>query len=269
MQVAGWVACSSDKLLLTKPTLSAIRVNMEASNARKSSESRWPDVVRADDTKLQATQRDLRRYIALQQALSSLRSESFEDEDGSHYEAASDRQGLLRKPDPRSFDIDVPHEQEIVEPQSLALMAYNGWAWWSSAGERASELRDEYDNDADLLLDPEPRDEADGYSRRRRMSGQSSSSLGSSPEAVASALLAYFERMTTQVMTVLKDVVESAGLHVPEQRIPVSKEDLMAMGVDPWSPNDRLWVAKMIKLYFSREADVQGGSIECCGVKIY
>lgn len=269
MQAAGWIACSSDKLLETKPTLSAIRVNMEHSNARNASERGWPEVVRADDTKLQATQRDLRRYVALQQGLASLRSENIEDEDGSHYEAASERQGLLRKPNPKSFDIDVPYEHEIVEPQSLALMAYNGWAWWASAGERASELQDEYDNDEDLLLGSDPRNEADGYSRRRRMSGQSSTSLGMSSEAVATALLAYFERMTTQVMTVLKDVVESAGLHAPEQKVHVSKDDLVAMGVDPWSPNDRLWVTNMIKVYFSAEADVQGGSIECCGVKIY
>lgn len=263
---AGWIACSSDKLLETKSTLSDLQIAMPEANGSNAAPERWPQVTKADGSSLQATQRDLRRYIALRQSLKSFRKEDAVEENDGGYEAISDHASLLRGQKPHSLDVDVPNEGKIVEPQSWALMVYDGYMWWASAGERALELQDEYDNDADLHLDStDGQDDRQTYSRRKSISerpGTPSASFNS----VASILTAYFHHLTVQLMSVLTALDRAAEA---EQNVTVSKDDLTAMGLDPWSPHDRQWVAKMVKLYYYREAEVEGASIECCGVKLY
>ena len=48
----------------------------------------------------------------------------------------------------------------------------------------------------------------------------------------------------------------------------ISTEDMSRMGLDIWSESDRDFVRELVKLYWGREADVRGGRVECCGVRI-
>lgn len=185
------------------------------------------------------------------------------------YEAVSDRAALIYRPQSRTFEVTVPNESAIVEPQSWALMAYDGYYWWASAGERASELQDEYDNDADLRLDTADFEDDNGPYKRRHSISDRPSTPRDLPGSVSSTLVAYFHHFTTRIFNTLSQLVEAASDDEPDQRVLASKDDLSTMGLDPWSANDRLWVANMVKLYFRRDAEVEGGSIECCGVKLY
>lgn len=50
--------------------------------------------------------------------------------------------------------------------------------------------------------------------------------------------------------------------------IPITTEDMSRMGLDIWSESDRVFVKELVGLYWGRRADVRGGGVECCGVRI-
>ena len=56
----------------------------------------------------------------------------------------------------------------------------------------------------------------------------------------------------------------------PEEKppIPITTEDMSRMGLDIWSESDRVFVKELVALYWGRRADVRGGGVECCGVRI-
>ena len=54
----------------------------------------------------------------------------------------------------------------------------------------------------------------------------------------------------------------------PPPTVYITGDDLVRMGLDVWSEADKKFVAELVELYWGRKADVQGGTIECCGVRI-
>ena len=131
----------------------------------------------------------------------------------------------------------------IVEPTTWAALAYNGFMWWASAGEqRHSDEVDEQSRDASLLADlgPPVSSPVMGAGGQRRGSfGGAGSVSGNSHmvDSVASlaggrptgdnegetqeeeneqslarielAVVAYFHRLTTSLLSVLADIVDS------------------------------------------------------------
>ena len=107
-----------------------------------------------------------------------------------------------------------------------------------------------------------------------------------SPAAPEMAIIAYFHRLTAAILRTLAQVVDGAdgggeedrddgrqeeeakdgGVELPP--IYVGSEDMIRMGLDVWSEGDRRFVEELLELYWGRKADVQGGRIECCGVRI-
>jgi hypothetical protein len=53
-----------------------------------------------------------------------------------------------------------------------------------------------------------------------------------------------------------------------DEPIEISQEDMSAMGLDIWSAADRTFVEELVKLWWGRTASVQGGRVECCGVRL-
>ena len=53
-----------------------------------------------------------------------------------------------------------------------------------------------------------------------------------------------------------------------EDLVEISQEDMTAMGLDIWSAADRTFVEEVVKLWWGRTADVKGGRVECCGVRL-
>ena len=56
----------------------------------------------------------------------------------------------------------------------------------------------------------------------------------------------------------------------PEEKphIPITAEDMSRMGLDIWSESDRVFVKELVGLYWGRRADIRGGGLEWCGVRI-
>lgn len=53
-----------------------------------------------------------------------------------------------------------------------------------------------------------------------------------------------------------------------DETVELTREDMTMMGLDVWSAADRKFVEELVVLWWGRRAVVQGGRIQCCGVRI-
>lgn len=58
---------------------------------------------------------------------------------------------------------------------------------------------------------------------------------------------------------------QDTGNEVP---VEINTEDIVRMGLDPWSNSDRTFVEGMLQVWWGRTADVRGARVDCCGVRI-
>ena len=179
--------------------------------------------------------------------------------------------------------------------------------WWASAGEKRTDLDEESDHDSALLREFQGRSES-AYGKSPQWTMSANGMLNSPGAGLAEdvglemALIAYFHRFTSLMFRVLAEVVDSGNDNAPDFRddnemgnddsgsqqatgadsraeedemllqengkVYVSSEDLMRMGLDVWSESDRKFVEELIGLYWGREAVVEGGRVECCGIRV-
>ncbi|KAM7215790.1 LCHN [Rhypophila decipiens] len=113
---------------------------------------------------------------------------------------------------------------KIIEPSTWAALAYNGFMWWASAGEqRRSDEVDESTHDMGLLADLAP----SPITMPQRKSSFSRPEVGPLSESISSltarriggedeqarielAIIAYFHRLTTSILSVLANIVDSS-----------------------------------------------------------
>ena len=114
-------------------------------------------------------------------------------------------------------------------------------------------------------------------------------------------IIAYFHRLTTLILKTIADIIDASDSDYeppsspiappqndpnqdtnqdtdpllksstpPEEKppIPINSEDMSRMGLDIWSESDRLFVRDLVSFYWGRKADVRGGGLEWCGVRI-
>ncbi|OBT77122.1 hypothetical protein VF21_05090 [Pseudogymnoascus sp. 05NY08] len=285
----GWIACTTDGILSTKAKLYDVLVTMPLAHSQDAVEKVWPDVKFPGGNGVKATQRDLRRYRSLMWGLSRAKVEP-----QSPTPERNDSGGRLRRSDtsttlveslvPESPLSSLPDTDAIVEPISWTALAYTGFIWWASAGERSIALDDETDLDNSLLdgLSLEP--QAPRTSKGRTFSGASAFSHSADSSAKKElAIIAYFHRLTTLILNTLSDIVDAAdsddddiaplrlGASRDESEAPpiiISRADMKRMGLDEWSADDRSFAEDMMKAYFDRSAKVESHSVDICGVKI-
>jgi hypothetical protein len=185
---------------------------------------------------------------------------------------------------PESPLSSLPDTDSIVEPVSWSALAYTGFIWWASAGERSIALDDETETDNSLLdgLSLEP--QAPRTSKRHSLSGISAISGSSELSAKKElATIAYFHRLTTFILNTLSDIVDAAdsddddnaplrlGANTDESESPpilITRADMKRMGLDEWSVDDRAFAEDMMKAYFNRTAKVESHNVDICGVRI-
>ena len=315
----GWVACSTDDVLSVKTNIFDILVTIPPSHTQKAKEKAWPRIRTSSGEEVKASQRDLRRYRTLRQSLKkalprscgtspySTRSQTLHDPSSVDSPTTNDQTALLS-----SLELENTHEtfddasstsdQKLVEPLSWSALAYNSFMWWASAGEKHANLDEEAEHDAAMFrdfgayTDITPGGARSRSARRRRSSagtapaatpGVAMMTDGSSP-APEMAIIAYFHRLTAEILGTLAQVVDGADGGEGEDDVPagegtegeakdrnaelppvyVGSEEMVRMGLDVWSESDRRFVEELVEFYWGRKADVQGGRIECCGVRI-
>ena len=265
---SGWVACTTDSILAMKEGLWDMLITMPPPYSSNATQRVWPTVECPKGVPLKATQRDLRRFRSLALGLGRLatpshpsarqnplspRSET-SDSPSAIRLSTSSRPGTSteahQQPYHTAFPAALPDEatDPIVEPTTWSALAYNGFMWWASAGEkRHSDEVDEQSCDAALLADlVAPASPVMGTTTQRKASfGAAAAAAGSTSSMVASlaslaaagtgggdgaaedgedregaddndaqartelAVVAYFHRLTTAVLGVMADLVDS------------------------------------------------------------
>ncbi|KAG6039305.1 hypothetical protein E4U41_003003 [Claviceps citrina] len=234
----GWVACTTDSVLATKDTLWDMLITMPPKHASSSHPHphpnggahrgrAWPTVEYPRGTSVKATQRDLRRFNALRTGLVRLAATP-PDQEQPGPPRPSEAATPVRPSTGHSHRLvkDAAEEETVdalIEPVTWTALAYNGYMWWASAGQQLrSEEQEESSRDAALLADlaPAPHTHTPMASPSQPpgdlvLLSDSLSSLAPRPSAATPeartelAIIAYFHRLTTQMLSVLTDLVDN------------------------------------------------------------
>jgi hypothetical protein len=280
----GWIACTTDSILAMKSALYDVLITMPPIYSENAAEKVWPKVESPQGTEMKSTQRDLRRYKALRWGLSHHTSQPSSPTSIHHTSTdSSTPQGSTPRATshtpPRDDPmLDIPDTENIVEPLSWSALAYSGFMWWASAGEQRLHSEEESDSDAGLLsgLSLSP-----SAPQTPKTPSQSLTSVKIEGEAKQEmGIIAYFHRLTTQMLTTLSDIVdvtdsdderEDGELLENEENGPavyVSSADVERMGLDVWSANDHQFIEDIAREYFGRRAQVEGRNVDVCGIRI-
>jgi hypothetical protein len=187
--------------------------------------------------------------------------------------------------------LDIPDTDNIIEPLSWSALAYSGFMWWASAGEQRIHSDEECDADAALLSGLSLSSSSPSMARPRSQSSMSTALKGKANGEDMSAkqemaIIAYFHRLTTQILSTLSDIVDATdsddereNAHQPlqpgadgqedsEPTIYISSNDIANMGLDIWSATDHMFIEEVAKEYFGCRATVEGRSVDVCGIRI-
>lgn len=265
---SGWIACTTDSILAMKDTLWDMLITMPPEHSIHAKEKVWPTIECPRGTPVKATQRDVRRFNALRHGLAR----------------------LAHGPGTPSAE-DIQHQQDaddlfdnLAEPLSWAAFAYNGYMWWASAGEQLrSEEQEEASRDAALLADLAPAPRAPPAVSLSDSLASLTFRRGPDEASVELAVIAYFHRLTAQMLSVLSDVADSAEeepfpssdeedsqlLNTEDERlVTVDSRSVENMGLDVWSGSDAVFVDLLMRTYFGRAAKIEGKGVEVCGVRV-
>ncbi|KAL2170175.1 hypothetical protein VTG60DRAFT_5127 [Thermothelomyces hinnuleus] len=244
---SGWVACTTDSILAMKEGLWDMLITMPPPYSSNAKQRVWPTVECPKGVPVKATQRDLRRFRSLCLGLARLATRPPSPSPRSSHSEASDSPTpalRLSKTAGSRSGTAAEDTDAIIEPVTWAALAYNGFMWWASAGEkRHSDELDEQTHDASLLADlvplvspavqqqqQQPRERRPSLTAAAAPSGSgmipSLASLTGRPSDEAEeeqdgddgseaqarielAVVAYFHRLTTTIFSVLADIVDS------------------------------------------------------------
>lgn len=265
-----------------KGTLYDVLITMPPLHSADAAAKVWPKVECPKGTEMKATQRDFRRYQSLRWGLSHHVSPPSSPKLNNTSPNASAPHAVSSPGLPREHSmLDIPDTEDIVEPSSWSALAYSGFMWWASAGEQRMHSDEESEADASLLsgLSLSP-----STPPTPRLPSQSSTSLKADNGAAKQemGIIAYFHRLTTQILTILSDIVDVTdsddeqddGDLLPDQRdangpaVYVSGTDVERMGLDIWSESDHNFIEEIAQAYFGRSAQVEGRSVDVCGIRI-
>lgn len=291
----GWVANTTDDILSLKSHHYDTLITLPPSYTKQAKEKHWPRLSLPKGVEIKATQRDLRRYHTLRRELR--RFDNHPSPHSSHSPAPSSLpfENTQENYDDASSTLDA----QLAEPQSWSALAYNSFMWWASAGEKRTDLDEEEEYDAALLQRFEAyRDDSPSRPRSAKSATKSAGrspamdAMDAGPASLELAIIAYFHRLTTLILKTLSDIIDASDysdvegasntnengerqpltkdIKIPEDAddVFVGSEDMSRMGLDIWSESDRDFVRELVSLYWGRKADVRGGRVECCGVRI-
>lgn len=296
----GWIACTTDSILAMKETLWDVLVTMPPPSSSSAIGKVWPTVECPGGQPIKATQRDLRRFRALRTGLARIATSERGDSLGS---TGSQSTVNVRPPTSRSIVVNDGIGEALdrtVQPPSWAELAYGGFMWWASAGEqRYGCEHDEAVHDASLIADWAPAMPVSPplHPARERMvdsvccvSGKWTGSAPVDDARVELAIVAFFHRLTTDILTTIGDAIDAdQGCYEDEESgsetdsgevrllpprsgagrpVRVDSAALELMGLDVWSAADREFVKMVAEVYFGRGADIEGKGIEVCGLRV-
>ncbi|KAF2433474.1 hypothetical protein EJ08DRAFT_731453 [Tothia fuscella] len=285
----GWIGCTTDEILAMKPDLYDILVELPQPDRKQPTKSKakrkeggiWP-VIKYSKTgvEIKATQRDLRRYKLLRQALSPLsqlrhglsaKAEDADDDDELTH--------LLFHTNDSSEDGDTrTGEDKLAEPTSWSALAYGSFIFWASAGEKEEGLAEEEEQDHKILADlgetVRTATEAQRYHDSDEEGEDSQDRLKAEAE-VEMGVIAYFHRVSKQLFEACVEVLDERSgtegdedARGDEEVVEVGSTELRRCGLDVWSEADRDFLSDLVEIWFERAVEIHGIGVDLCGVRI-
>jgi hypothetical protein len=284
----GWIACTTDDVLATKPELFDLLVMLPPPHAKNATSKVYPKIIpsspdlsrKTPKTTTRATRRDARRFISLRAHLRQFAAETAQPQKAATIDVETESVSSAAE--------STLSRTSIVEPQHWSHIAYTSLLWWASAGEKRSSPDEDEDEEAD---------------HDAHLLGEDHDS--SSAEL---AIVSYFHRLTNAIFGNISNAIaqadgdelwERAGIDAEDDDaeseedevaavtdgetnedqallsnkandsvVEITREDLTSMGLDIWSSSDRTFVEDLVRIWWGREAAVKGSRIECCGVQI-
>jgi hypothetical protein len=310
----GWIACTTDSILAMKDTLYDMLITMPPPCSPNAAQKQWPSVECPHGKPIRATQRDLRRFRALKAGLARIITATTP---GVRPDTPASESSALARPSTGTTLVGDASEDsldQVIEPTTWAALAYSGFMWWASAGEqRRSDEHDEAVHDASLLSDLAPRPTMSmsmsmsmpsptlpGSRLSQEILTDSITSLsgarppGSLPDdeaRVELAIIAYFHRLTTDILCVIGEAVDSEAtesdvdaesdrdgsedalllrdqVQVASRPIRLDSHAFELMGLDVWSAADGDFLRDLTEMYFGRRVHIEGKGIEVCGIRV-
>jgi hypothetical protein len=215
---------------------------------------RWPRIRTSDGHLIKASHRDVARYKMLHKELFKHRNaapsspEPYTDnDDDDDNDGEEDTTPLISRDevDAKRADDDYndAYDDSVVEPTTWSRLAYHGFMWWASAGERDANTTAERDTDRELIGD-----------------------LGAYSQSVETAVIAYFHRQSSHLIQQLSRLIEAD--EEDGETLVVSRDELGGLGLDTWSEADRAFVWEFGTRFFGRGVEVGRNEVECCGLRV-
>ena len=188
----GWIACSTDDVLATKPELFDLAVFMPNTESKNAERKVWPKIVESSQdlskqfpkVGVRASQRDAVRYEGLTEGLTQYPANEVAKDQGEEEGGDDEQQDSAQS----SRAPSIHEHKEVVEPASWSQVAYTSLLWWASAGDRRNGLSEEEEEQLEkdnMLLD-------------------SGDEGGRTKEVV---VVSYFRRLTAMMFQVVDDVL--------------------------------------------------------------
>jgi hypothetical protein len=249
--VEGWAACTTDEIIATKPKLYDIIVELPQTHDTPPQERRWPRIRTSEGHQIKASQRDVARYKLLHRELYKHRSRSpsspYTDDEHEGGDEDEDTAPLISRDEidaQRAEDeYNETYDDSAVEPTSWSRLAYNGFMWWASAGERSAYSSASRDADRELIGD-----------------------LGSHSASIETAVIAYFHRASSMLVQTLSQLIEDE--EDEDGNLVIGDEEVERLGLDGWSEADKAFMNEFGEMYFARGVEVRGSEVECCGMRV-
>jgi hypothetical protein len=138
------------------------------------------------------------------------------------------------------------YDDSMVEPITWSRVAYSGFMWWASAGEKDLNTTTEREADREILGDL-------------------------SHLNIETSIIAYFHRQTSNLVQTLSQIVEESAEdegYEGEEVVTVGRQELSRLGLDTWSEADRTFVSAFGEMYMGRGVEVRGDEVDCCGLRV-
>lgn len=289
----GWIACTTDDVLASKPELYDVVVFLPGESARRAAKKQYPKILLSSPELLKhfpkhgekSTQRDAVRYEGLVRGLKRYPASNVTHPKPVQVPMA--QEGVSNDTASILSSSTIESRREVVETASWSQVAYTSLLWWASAGARRDGLSEEEEDERerdDLLLGEHDDEDEDvtkevamvGYFRRltdimvnnvyqlvqddEQVSEDEDESEGEGGE---SNVVVEDQETGEEHQHLLSQSAASE-----DEELDVTPEDMAAMALDVWSVSDRKFVEEFVQLYWQRRAKVRGGRVECCGVRI-
>jgi hypothetical protein len=291
----GWIACTTDDVLASKPDLYDVVVFLPGANARQAARKQYPKILMSTPELLKSfprhgarsTQRDASRYQSLVRGLKRLSSSTVVNPEPALIPLAPE--GPVEDTASVLTSSTIESRKEVVEPASWSQVAYTSLLWWASAGARRDGLSEEEEDERDrdeMLLDTNGDEGMTkevaivGFFRRltslifsvlNQIIREGESEAAESSDDVpgdASSTAVDSEATRDDQKPLLRGQTEQTTGTDEEEAIEITSEDMANMALDAWSSGDRKFVEEFVEMYWQRRASVRGGHVECCGVRI-